>query len=374
MDRLGFFKHGLSSLMEVAQSIVGLKHAADTFTEAVDEALSNIQTDIGLYLPSLDASMYEDPQGTICDVAEMGYTLIEVGAYGAGKVHNLPAARIKELADGAGLKIVGAHINKLYERPATKQQAPNDTEPQNNMEGASQEPKPDPNVVWWQKALDNVKVMGCRYVTMSRLPDYPTEEVVSDYIAYFNLIGELAAERGIQFCYHPRKEELLRKVSKSSEVEHTKVADESKSGEVEHTKGAGESKSSVGEHTAREGENTSSERERESTKQESIFDRIVAECDATKVVFEIDTREATEAGIDVVELLKTLGKRVELLHIHDYGTACESGKIDFEKIIAEGIRSGLKDIIVEVSSYSLPPRNCVERSMQNVRNLPSVRF
>ncbi len=318
--------------MEVAQSIVGLKHAADTFTEAVDEALSNIQTDIGLYLPSLDASMYEDPQGTICNVAEMGYTLIEVGAYGAGKVHNLPAARVKELADGSGLKIVGAHINKLYERPATEQQAPNDTEPQNNMEGASQESKPDPNVVWWQKALDNVQAMGCRYVTSSRLPDYPTEEVVSDYIAYFNLIGELAAEQGIQFCYHPRKEELLRKVSKSS---------------------AGES---------------------ESTKQESIFDRIAAGCDATKVVFEIDTREATEAGIDVVELLKTLGKRIELLHIHDYGTACESGKIDFEKIIAEGIRSGVKDIIIEVSSYSLPPKNCVERSMQNVRNLPSVRF
>ena len=346
MDRLGFFKHGLSSLMEVAQSIVGLKHAADTFTEAVDEALSNIQTDIGLYLPSLDASMYEDPQGTICDVAEMGYTLIEVGAYGAGKVHNLPAARVKELADGSGLKIVGAHINKLYERPATEQQAPNDAEPQNNMEGASQESKPDPNVVWWQKALDNVQAMGCRYVTMSRLPDYPTEEVVSDYIAYFNLIGELAAERGIQFCYHPRKEELLRKVSKSSVDEHTK--------------GAGESKSSAGES--------------ESTKQVSIFDRIVAGCDATKVVFEIDTREATEAGIDVVKLLKTLGKRVELLHIHDYGTACESGKIDFEKIIAEGIRSGVKDIILEVSSYSLPPKNCAERSLQNVRNLPSVRF
>lgn len=360
MDRLGFFKHGLSSLIEVAQSIVGLKHAADSFTEAVDEALSNIQTDIGLYLPSLDAAMYEDPQGTIYDVAEMGYTFIEVGAYGAGKVHNLPATRVKELADSSGLKILGAHINKLYERPMTEQQASNDAEPQSNEEETSQEPKSDPNVVWWQKALDNVQAMGCRYVTMSRLPDYPTEEVVSEYIAYFNLIGKLAAERDIQFCYHPRKEELLRKVSKSSAGEHTK--------------GAGESKSSAEEHTAREGENTSSAGESESTKRESIFDRIAAGCDATKVVFEIDTREATEAGIDVVELLKTLGKRVELLHIHDYGTTCESGKIDFEKIIAEGIRSGVKDIIVEVSSYSLPPKNCVERSLQNVRNLPSVRF
>ena len=333
MDRLGFFKHGLSSLIEVAQSIVGLKHAADSFTEAVDEALSNIQTDIGLFLPSLDAAMYEDPQGTIYDVAEMGYTFIEVGAYGAGKVHNLPATRVKELADGYGLKIRGAHINKLYERPVTEQQTPQDAEPQNNKEETSQEPKPDPNIVWWQKALDNVQAMGCRYVTMSRLPDYPTEEVVSEYITYFNLIGELAAERDIQFCFHPRKEEFLRKENKSSAEENR----------------------SANQHV-------------------SIFDLIAAECDAAKVKFEIDTREATEAGIEVTELLETLGNRVELLHIHDYGTACESGKIDFEKIIAEGIRSGVKDIIIEVSSYSLPPKNCVERSLQNVRNLPSVRF
>ncbi|MBO5893270.1 MAG: TIM barrel protein [Alistipes sp.] len=333
MDRLGFFKHGLSSLIEVAQSIVGLKHAADSFTEAVDEALSNIQTDIGLFLPSLDAAMYEDPQGTIYDVAEMGYAFIEVGAYGAGKVHNLPATRVKELADGSGLKIRGAHINKLYEHPVTEQQTPQDAEPQNNEQETSQEPKPDPNVVWWQKALDNVQAMGCRYVTMSRLPDYPTKEVVSEYITYFNLIGELAAERDIQFCFHPRKEEFLRKENKSSAEENQ----------------------SANQHV-------------------SIFDRIAAECDAAKVKFEIDTREATEAGNEVTELLKTLGNRVELLHIHDYGTACESGKIDFEKIIAEGIRSGVKDIIIEVSSYSLPPKNCVERSLQNVRNLPSVRF
>ena len=55
MDRLGFFKQGLSSLIEVAQSIIGLKHAATSFTEAVDEALSNIKTDVGIHLLTVDA-------------------------------------------------------------------------------------------------------------------------------------------------------------------------------------------------------------------------------------------------------------------------------------------------------------------------------
>lgn len=322
MDRLGFFKHGLSSLLDVAQSIIGLKHAADSFTEAVDEALSNIKTDIGLHLPSLDAQMYQDPQGTICDIAEMGYTLLEVGAYTPGKAQDQSIARLKELADGAGLKIAGVHINKLYERPAPQENEPADTEQQVAVkEPADQKAQPDPNAEWWQKALDDAQALGCRYVTMARMPDYPTDEVIDEYIAYFNLIGELTAERKMQFCFHPRKAELQR-----------------------------------GEDSL------------------SIFDRIAAGCDPQKVAFQIDTYEATEAGIDILELLNTQGKRVALLHIHDYGIVGESGKIDLDSIIAKGVRTGVRDIMLEVSDYSMPPKNCVERSLQNAQNLPSVRF
>lgn len=322
MDRLGFFKHGLSSLLDVAQSIIGLKHAADSFTEAVDEALSNIKTDIGLHLPSLDAQMYQDPQGTICDIAEMGYTLLEVGAYTPGKAQDQSIARLKELADGAGLKIAGVHINKLYERPAPQENEPADTEQQGAVkEPADQKAQPDPNAEWWQKALDDAQALGCRYVTMARMPDYPTDEVIDEYIAYFNLIGELTAERKMQFCFHPRKAELQR-----------------------------------GEDSL------------------SIFDRIATGCDPQKVAFQIDTYEATEAGIDIQELLNTQAKRVALLHIHDYGIVGESGKIDLDSIIAKGVRTGVRDIMLEVSNYSMPPKNCVERSLQNVQNLPSVRF
>lgn len=308
-------------MLDAAQSAIGLKHAADSFTEAVEEALSNIKTDIGLYLPSLDAGMYEDPQGTICDIAEMGYTLIEVGAYAAGKIHNLPAARIKELADNAHLKIAGAHINKLHEKVVIEEET-NEREAKAIEANVEKTPtKPDHNAVWWSKTLDQVKRLGCGHVVMSRLPDYPTDEVIDEYIAYFNLIGDLAAERGLQFCFHPRK------------VDMTPIRENP-----------------------------------------SVLDRIIEGCDEEKVALEIDTREATDANVDIVQLLKQQGKRVHLLHIHDYGIACESGRIDFDKIIAEGVRSGVKDIFVEVSSYSLPPKNCVERSIQNLQNLPSVRY
>ena len=393
MDRLGFFKQGLSSMLDVAGSIVGLKHAANSFVEVVDEALSNIKTDIGLHLPSLDAGMYDDPQGTLSEVAHIGYTMVEVGAYYGGKIHNMAPEEFKALVNKAGLKITSAHINHLHqsaedstagtftnsadaeaakraarwaamasgavEEEATEEGATAEegiakevvaegataeegiakevvaeevaeegakvkgtekTEGTEDTTAEDAEAKPDPNDEWWREALDIHKELGCRYIVMSRLPDYPTDEVIAEYATYFNRIGELAAERGMQFCYHPRQQEMTMVDGKSA------------------------------------------------------FETIVANTDPEKVHFEIDTYEATEAEVDVEELLKRLTKRVTLLHIHDHGIIGDSEKIDFEKIIAQGIRTGVKDIFVEVRNFSLPPINCVERSYYNVESLPSISY
>ena len=387
MDRLGFFKQGLSSLFDAASTVVGLKQAANSFVEVVDEALSNIKTDIGLHLPSLDAGMYDDPEGTLSGVVQAGYSMIEVGSYCNGKVQDMTPERLKELAHKAGLKITSAHINRLYQssEDSTAEAFENSADAEAAkraarwaamasgatvegaiVEGATEEggiteevaaeeadgakdvaveegvvrvavkaevvedttadatdtteSKPDSNDEWWCEALDIHKELGCRYIVMSRLPDYPTEEVVAEYATYFNRIGELTAERGMQFCYHPRQQELKMQEGKS------------------------------------------------------IFEAIAANTDPEKVHFEIDTYEATEAGVDVNELLKRLTKRVTLLHIHDYGIIGESQKIDFEKIIAEGIRTGVKDIFVEVRNFSLPPMNCIERSIYNVESLPSISY
>ena len=59
MDRLTFFKQGLSSAMDAVSAVVGLKKAVNTFTEAVDEALGDIKSDMGLYLKSVESDMYE---------------------------------------------------------------------------------------------------------------------------------------------------------------------------------------------------------------------------------------------------------------------------------------------------------------------------
>ena len=359
MDRLGFFKQGLSSLIEVAQSIVGLKHAAESFTEAVDEALSNIKTDIGLHLLSVDGDIYDQPKGTLLELARMGYSTLETGLYYGGKVHGMSAEAFKALANEAGLKITAAHLDHLYEVP-TKGPDKEDTGandgPDKGAEGVgvvngdavgavkegskaqaagavkgeaaedankevAVDDENDPNYQWWSKALDTHLKLGCQYITSSRIADYPTAEDVVTYAEYFNNIGRWTADRGMQFCYHPDAAALRKK----------------------------------------DGE-------------KSIFEIIAERCDQEKVCFQIDTFEALEAGVDVMELLKTYGKRIILLHLHDERNTCESGRIDFDSIIKKGIETGVKDIFIEVRSYSFPPMKCVERSLYNVQALHSIRY
>ena len=114
MDRLGFFKHGFSALMDAATSVVGMKKAVVSMSEAVDEALSNIQTDMCLHLPSLDAKMYEDARNTLSELARMGYTTLEVGAYFGDTIHDQKVDKFKEMVQQAGLKVIAAHLNREF--------------------------------------------------------------------------------------------------------------------------------------------------------------------------------------------------------------------------------------------------------------------
>ncbi len=363
MDRLGFFKQGLSSVLDAASSIIGLKKAADSFVEVVDEALSNIKTDIGFHLPSIDSAIYAGGASVLENLAAIGYSTIEVGTYKNGKLHYKSPEELKELARKANIKITAAHLNHLLteaekegaamnegaaesEAGAKSEAAMNEgaatSEGATTREGATMNEgaamsegaegseadarseevamsKEDNE--WWLNAMAICKDLGCKYVTMSQFPENPDQATITRYAKYFNAIGQMAAEQGMRFCFHPSQAEL------------TKNEDSA-----------------------------------------SIFEILAEQTDKDKVWFEIDTFEATEAAADVCKLLKQQDKRILLLHLHDYGVAGDSGKIDFDTIIKEGIQQGVADIFIEVRDFHLPAMNCVERSYYYVDNLPSIRY
>lgn len=335
MDRLGFFKLGLASVMDAASSIIGLKKAADSFVEVVDEALSNIKTDIGFHLPSIDSAIYAGGASVLGNLAAIGYSTIEVGTYKDGKLHYKTPEELKELARKANIKITAAHLNHLLTEveKADDKSAENSDKSTGDAEESvvaeSVEVKStaeefvmnEEDKEWWLNAMNICKDLGCKYVTMAQFPENPDQATVARYAKYFDAIGEMAKEQGLKFCFHPSQAEL------------TKNDD------------------SV-----------------------SIFEMLAEQSDKDKVWFEIDTFEAEEAAIDVCKLLEQHDKRVLLLHLHDYGVAGDSGRIDFDSIIKEGIKQGVADIFVEVRDFHLPAMNCVERSYYYVDTLPSIRY
>ena len=335
MDRLGFFKHGFSALMDAATSVVGMKKAVESLSEAVDEALSNIQTDMCLHLPSLDAKMYEDARNTLSELARMGYTTLEVGAYFGDTIHDQKVDKFNEMVHQAGLKVIAAHLNREFKPEVPASEVVASEEESNGEADAVAENNGEADVAakenvefpaeqkWWTEALDTVKSLGCKSVTMARVPAFAphdTEQMATTYAAYFERIAAMAAERGMKFCYHPSSAEL------------------------------------------------------KATDGVSFFDLIAQKCDKEKVWFQIDTFEALQAGVDVISLLEQYKGRVLSLHLHDRSVVCDSGEIDFDKVIKRGYECGVKLIIVEQRHFTLPPMNCVERSLQNVLTLASVRL
>ncbi len=327
--------------MDAVSAVVGLKKAVNTFTDAVDEALSDIKSDIGLYMKSIESDMYEGAEGSLQDVARMGYTTIETDSYFGGRIYDLKPEDFRRAADKAGLKITSAHLRKFYDNDLPEQAedtaggqevkadaaaAPEaagtarQTAAADKETAATDTPAEDPVMKWWDEALDTHRRLGCRYIVISRLPDALTPETAESYAGYFTRIAEKVRQREMQLCLHPSRREL----------------------------------------TAAEGV--------------SVFDTLAAHMPEDKVWFELDTREAHEAGIDMVSMLKHYKGRVLLLHLHDFGIATESGLIDFDKIVTEAIAAGVKDIFVEVRSYTLPPKNCIERSIYNLESLPSLRY
>ena len=328
MDRLGFFKHGFSALMDAATSVVGMKKAVESLSEAVDEALSNIQTDMCLHLPSLDAKMYEDARNTLSELARMGYTTLEVGAYFGDTIHDQKVDKFNEMVQQAGLKVIAAHLNREFKPEVPESEVEGDGEAADGKEVKAEENISDAvqypaEQKWWTEALDTVKSLGCKSVTMAKVPAFAphdTEQMATTYAAYFERIAAMAAERGMKFCYHPSSAEL------------------------------------------------------KATDGVSFFDLIAQKCDKENVWFQIDTFEALEAGVDVISLLEQYKGRVLSLHLHDRSVVCDSGEIDFDKVIKRGYECGVKLIIIEQRHFTLPPMNCVERSLQNVLTLASVRL
>lgn len=125
--------------------------------------------DIGVQLYTVRTLLAKDFDGTLEQVAKIGYKEVEF----AGYYDRAPAALRKQL-DGLGLRAPSAHIG---------------------LEALGDN---------WSRTLDDAETLGHEYLVVAWLDqkDRATLDALRGTIEKFNRAGEEATRRGISFAYH----------------------------------------------------------------------------------------------------------------------------------------------------------------------------
>jgi sugar phosphate isomerase/epimerase len=115
------------------------------------------------------------------------------------------------------------------------------------------------------------------------------------------------------------------------------------------------------------------------------YDVLIAETDPELVFFEPDVYWVAEAGLDPLELLRRLGRRVRLLHLKDrkpgFVTSTDmnaesrhfaevgSGNLDWKPLLAEAERLGVEHYFVEQDETPGDPIDSLRKSYEYLRGI-----
>jgi sugar phosphate isomerase/epimerase len=244
--------------------------------------------EIGLQLWSVRADMADDAVATIQQVGEIGYDFIEAAGYSDGKFYGMEPLEFKRLLNENGLRFLSSH---------TGQNLPDE----DNWEQTMQ---------WWETCIAAHAKAGVKYIVQPSMDEkgYGSLEDLKRYCDYFNTVGEMCAEQGIEFGYHNHDKEF------------------------------------------------------ESVDGVTRYDYMLQNTNPEKVFFQLDLYWITVGGKDPVDYFEEYPGRFTLWHIKDEKELGESGMMDFEPIFAKAKQAGMKHIIVEVERYNFEPLVSVEKS------------
>jgi sugar phosphate isomerase/epimerase len=141
---------------------------------------------IGLQLFSLRDDMAKDPEGTLREVARMGYSFIETYGYHDGKFFGKSPKEFSDFVSSLGMKMTSSHTGfGVYT---------NDT------------------AAAWdavKKNMEDTKAAGSKWIVQAGYPGarYTKLDEVKKLADTFNRVGELAKSFGLKFAYHNHREE-----------------------------------------------------------------------------------------------------------------------------------------------------------------------
>lgn len=254
---------------------------------------------IGLQLYSVRDDMRNDPVATVEKVGQMGYDFVEAAGYGAGKFYGMDPVEFRELVEKNGMVFRGSH---------TGQSVPDS--------GGWEQLMP-----WWDECIAAHKSAGVEYIVQPSMGNdaFTSLEVLAQYCAYFNAVGEKCNAEGIRFGFHNHNREF-------SSID----------GQV-------------------------------------IYDYMLDNTDPDKVMFQLDLYWINEGKGDVAAYVEKYPGRFVSFHIKDEMELGESGKMDFKALLALSEAAGVKYQVVEVERYNFEPLESVEKSLDYLKEIGFVK-
>lgn len=178
----------------------------------------------------------------------------------------------------------------------------------------------DETMLWWDQCIDAHAAAGVKWIVqpwMGRV-GYESLEGLKKYCDYWNAVGEKCNAKGIRFGYHNHDKEF-------TELE----------GEI-------------------------------------IYDFMLQNMDADKVMFQLDLYWCVVGGKNPVDYFNNYPGRFEIWHIKDKAELGASGTMDFEAYWAAAKVSGMKYGVVEVEEYNFDPFESVKMSFDYLNNADFV--
>ncbi|MBN1819757.1 MAG: sugar phosphate isomerase/epimerase [Prolixibacteraceae bacterium] len=244
---------------------------------------------IGLQIYSVGRELTADVPAGLKKIADIGYKTIELAGYGNRKMGQYSVEEYRKLAEDAGLKITGSHVNPPV-RAYTK----------DNMGEIAD---------FWKVAVEDHVKFGVNTIVQPSLPSVKTIDDAKLVSEVFNKNGEIAKAAGLKWGYHNHNMEFNRV---------TENADEPAPANPWMKRG------------------------------EAIYDLFLNNTDPGLVFFEMDVYWAVMGQADPIEYFRKHAGRFPILHIKDRAVLGESGMMNFPKIFEVAYENGLDEFFVEL--------------------------
>ncbi len=244
---------------------------------------------VGLQLYSLGKELTEDVPNGLKKVAQIGYSRAEAASYQGRKMYGYDLGEFKKVAEDAGLKVTGSHLNP----PVRKYTNDNKNEV----------------IDFWKTAVEDHVKLGVNTMVQPGMPQVETHDDVAIICEIFNKAGELAKSAGIRWGYH------------NHNMEFGRVVKEEDKGKQQNPW------MPVGD---------------------VIYDLFLNGTDPKLVFFEMDVYWTVMGQNDPLEYFEKYAGRFPVLHIKDRSVLGQSGMMNFENIFKKAYANGLDEYFVEL--------------------------